>query len=721
MRIMKSTALMLAVIVGLRPCIVNAQATQDVATTDRAAATQEHKSKPDEYGPIEEIMVTAQKAGAQTLQSVPLAIQAFGGAEMKEMNVNDLASLISMVPGTVESQQQSVASRSYSMRGVGGSNANGDSPVGYYVDDVAFNVINFGIAPPIRFIDIDRVEVLRGPQGTLYGQGAAGGVFIFHTKDPNLNDYEYGIETFVSKTSDASGFNYDLSGVFSAPLIEDKLAVRVSGGTGKDQGFADEYYGPYDGTPDQNDVNVARNDDIRAVLLYRPTEKTRIRAQYWKFRPRQQFLGFLDSVLSPAYIENTAAQPSYGNGDFTLYSLVANIDFENVELTSATSYMEGQFGIEVPIAPEGHFSSQFFPNNFSEEIRANSTGPGPFNWIVGAQYQDGEGPQENQLELPFIGLSDNADNNTLVKNWAVFGEVSYDLLDGKFVPLVGLRQYHESRTFADGSGEGDPTKTNVTTWRVNLSYLPSDDLTLFVTAATGFRPGIVQSQLQVDLLQADGIPAELQLNPEDTTNYEFGLKWRSTEAALSVGLNAYYTEIQDQQTSVTSSAGVGGFINFGDARVNGIDFELRWATPLEGFTLSAVGNVNNGEYTHVKPSLDTALPAIRVGERLVNAVEYSYRFDAGYIGNIRGDLDAFVNVSYSRVGDKRSIDGRYADPYSMVSATLGVRRGPWELALVANNIFDERGPTSLFFAGNDVGGIGAAPRTVGLRLRGGFQ
>ncbi len=133
---------------------------------------------------VDEVVVTAQKSGAQSLQDVPLAIQAFGGEQLREKNITSINDLVSAVPGAFEGQRQSVASRSYNLRGAGGSNANGDSPIGYYLDDVPFVVTNFGIAPPVRFIDVERVEVLRGPQGTLYGQGSSGGVFIFHTRDP---------------------------------------------------------------------------------------------------------------------------------------------------------------------------------------------------------------------------------------------------------------------------------------------------------------------------------------------------------------------------------------------------------------------------------------------------------------------------------------------------------------------------------------------------------
>ena len=666
---------------------------------------------------LEEVVVSAQKTGTQTLQSVPLAIQAFDGEELKEKNITSIGDLASAVPGAFEGQRQSAASRSYNLRGAGGSNANGDSPIGYYLDDVPFIVTNFGIAPPVRFLDIDRVEVLRGPQGTLYGQGSSGGVFIFRTRDPSLSDFQFIGEAEYGKTRGADSQNYGFAGAVSIPVITDKLALRVSGGHSYNPGWADAYFGPFDGTPDQKGVNGTKNDDVRLVALYRPAENVSLRGQYWRFRPRQDFTGFTASV-DPPYFQNTAGQDSFANGDFELWSLSATVDFDSFTLTSATSNLKGEFGINIPLSPSGFFSSQFFPKMFAEELRANSTGEGPWHWVVGASYQDGEGPQANQLQLPVVSI--NADNNTITKNYAFFGEVSRDLMGGKLVPLVGLRQYHDKRTFEDATSSL-PSKKNVTTWRANLSWLPTQDLTLFITAATGFRAGIVQSQVQVQSLQQAGVPASVSLDPERSRNYEAGLKWRSADRAFTVGLNLYQTKYKDMQTNTPGAiSGVNGFSNFGDATSKGLDYELRWRTPLAGITLGLVGNANKADYDRVAPAVQQALPLFTPGSRLVNSIQENYRFDVGFNGHLFGDVEAFGNVSYGRVGNRLQSSGLYADAYGQFNATLGVRAGRYEAALIGNNLADERGPTFIGTTGPN-SGQGPTPRTVSLRLRADFQ
>lgn len=686
-----------------------------LATGSAVAQTESAEpAKPAESDrKLDTITVTAAKSGAQELQSVPLAIQAFGAEELKVKNINTIDDLISAVPGAYEGQRQSVASRSYNLRGAGGSNANGDSPIGYYLDDVPFIVTNFGIAPPVRFLDMERVEVLRGPHGTLYGQGSSGGVFIFHTKDPNLSKMEWAAELEASQTVDAEGDNFGYAGAVSIPIVEDRLAIRISGGTSENPGWADEYYGLFDGTPDETGVNTVKNDDIRVVALAKPADNVTLRAQYWHFQPRQSFLGNMASV-EPAYYQNTQGQPSFGNGDFKLLSFTADVDFENFSVTSATSDLSGNFGIYIPLSPSGFFSSQFFPEMFAQEVRAYSTGDGPFNWVIGGQYLDGQGPQENTLLNPTTNI--NADNNTITKSHAFFGEVSYDLMDGKIVPLVGLRQYHDERTFEDATSSL-PNEKDVTTWRVNVSYLPTDDLTMFATAATGFRAGIVQSQAQVASLQLAGVPVSVALDPETSKNYEVGLKWRGFDNTLNVGLNLYQTEYTDMQTNTPGGiAGVNGFSNFGDATSKGIDFEVRWATPLDGLSVGVVGNVNDTTYDTVNPAVQAALPLFRPGSRVVNTIESNYRIDASYARDITANIEGFGNAGYSRSGNRLQANGLIADPYSGANFTLGMRTANYEVSLFGTNLTDERGPTFVGNAGAPAG-AGPTPRTIGIRLR----
>jgi iron complex outermembrane receptor protein len=663
---------------------------------------------------VQEVLVTAQKSGAQSLQSTPLAIQAFSAEDLKERNVTSIDDLVSMVPGAYEGQNQSVASRSYNLRGAGGSNANGDSPIGYYLDDVPFIVTNFGIAPPVRFIDIEQIEVLRGPQGTLYGQGSSGGVFIFRTRDPNLTDFQATTETEAGGTDGADSPNYEIAGAVSIPIIDGKLAVRVSGGHSYDAGWADDYYGNYNGKPDRTDVNGSRNDDFRIVVLFAPTDNLSFRTQYWEFEPRQQFTGFTTSV-SPPYFSGTAGQNSFSNGRFELLSFTATAIFQNFAVTSATGNLKGDFGINIPIAPAGVFSSVFFPQMFAEELRAYSTGDGPLHWLLGWSYQDGQGPQSNLLNIPAAGLNINADNNTLTVNHAFFGELSYGLFDGKLVPLVGLRTYHDDRTFAEGTTSLPSTK-NVFTWRGNVSWIPNDNWTTFITAATGFRPGIVQSQVQVQSLELADVPASISLKPETSENYEVGTKWRTPDKDLSVGLNLYQTYYSNLQSSIDGAiSGVNGFANFGNATSKGIDYEVQWHTPIKGLLLAAVGNISHSVFDHVDPAVEAQNPEYSPGSRLVNTIDHTFRVDVSYTRSILS-VEGFGDVSYALTGNRLQTGDLFAPQYNVVNATFGVRKSHYEFALIGNNLGNQYGPIFVGTTGPD-SGQGLTPRTVSLRVR----
>lgn len=666
-----------------------------------------------------EIVVTASKQGAQTLQKSPLAIQAFSGEALKEKGVQDLQSLITAVPGTAIGQEVAAGIKAYTLRGVGATGANGDTPIGYYLDEVPFTVPNFGIAPPIRFLDLERVEVLRGPQGTLYGQGSAGGTFIFRTRQPNLNTIEVLGEAGVSTTKDASGLNWEVAGALSVPLIKDVLAVRVSGGLSRQQGYADVYYGAIDGTPDETNVNFQKNKDWRVAVLFKPTERLTFRGQVWRFQPTQNYQSLFSTVDPYAYAQ-TSGIDSFTTSKYTLYSLVADVDLGAVALTSATTYLKGTFGYRTPLGsfgvPGGKFDSFFFPKNFGQEVRARSTSSGPLHWVVGGNYQNGEGPQNNALDFVFVQL--DSSNNAKTENYAAFGEVSYDLFDGKLVPLAGIRYYHDRRTYVDTTSRV-PTNFSKTTWRLNLSYLPTDNLTMFVTASTGFRVNTTQSGLQAQLLQADGFPATVQLDPLSLTNYEAGIKARLFDGSVNLAANVYHIDFNGLQAGITSSAGVGGFVVLGDAHTTGLDLEVTWRTPLKGLTLGAVANVNRSKFDSVDPLVTAQRPDMTEGAQLVGVSKFNYRIDATYNKSIGNDLSFFSNINFSQTGSRPTVfgGGIVTATYGILTATIALRRGPYELSLFGNNLTDERGPTDLF---SPTFLSGPIPRTVGVRLRKSF-
>ena len=229
------------------------------------------RSEPADPG---EIVVTALKSGSVRLDKVPLAIQAFNGDVLKQRNVRDGADLIQLIPGASQAQEIGAGYRIFSFRGSGAGGPIGDGLIGYYLDDTPFGVPNNQAAPPVQYFDIDRVEVLRGPQGTLYGLGSSAGTIIYHTKNPDLDKVTYAGELELSKSAEASDPNYRGAAAISLPLVPGKLGLRVSGGYDRRAGVADIYSGAPTGTPREKDANHVTSKDIQAVLLWKPDELT---------------------------------------------------------------------------------------------------------------------------------------------------------------------------------------------------------------------------------------------------------------------------------------------------------------------------------------------------------------------------------------------------------------------------------------------------------------
>ncbi len=667
-----------------------------------------------------DIVVTATRQGSQTLIGTPLAIQAFSGEQLEERGIRETTDLISSIPGASAGEQVGSVIKTFSLRGVGAAGGIGDSPIGYYIDDVPFAVPNSPIAPPLRFIDIDRVEVLRGPQGTLYGQGSAGGTIIYHTRDPDLNNVEMRGEATIAKMDDASALNYGISAAISVPLIKDKLAIRISGGYDKRAGYVDIFADtPATGAPTKKNANDITNRDVRAVLLWQPTDALQVRVQAAHWEPRQDYTQSINQ-LEPAQQWFSGTTQGYENGNFDLYSLSVEYDAGAAILSSSTSYLDAKFGYLTgqtfgPLGTGALFNG-YDAHSFAQEIQLRSNGDGPFHWLVGGFYQNAKAVFSFDANLTALTIS--GFNDTRTRNYSAFGEVSYDLFGGKLVPLVGVRYYKDNRRFnADsiltGTGSGQ-TKPDKITWRANLSYFPTDDLTAFVTVSTGFRSGITQTPFQASLVELSGIPSSIALDPDTLTNYEAGIKAKLADGRVQLGLNIYRIDFKDLQFGLTPF-GVAAFANVGEARTTGVDLEARWRTPLEGLNLGAVANWNDSEFRNIYPAVTASLPNVAQGERLSSTAKYNYRLDADFerpLGS--GDLRFFLNGSAARTGSRVMYDGYVVRPYSLYNASVGVRTDRWELSLFGENLADERGPS---FVRNSLLLAGPYPRTIGLRLR----
>ncbi|PVX30519.1 TonB-dependent receptor [Sphingomonas pokkalii] len=701
--------------------VLSASAAMLMAMPALAQQAESQTPPPAEQAEEGEIVVTALKSGSVKLDRVPLAIQAFTGDTLKRRNVRDGADLIQLIPGASQAQEIGAGYRIFSFRGSGAGGPIGDGLIGYYLDETPFGVPNNQAAPPVQYFDIDRVEVLRGPQGTLYGLGSSGGTIIYHTKNPDLERVTTAGEAEISTTRDTSELNYRAAAAVSVPLVPGSLGLRVSGGYDRRAGTADIYSGAPTGTPRARDANEVRAKDIQAVLLWQPDALTTVRLRGWYFSTDQDYLNVLNSV-NPPFASFQGDVVGYDKRRAYYISNTITRDVGQFTITNATSFqrsLPGGFAVGLNLGAPlgiGTLINGGDANNFVNELRIATSKTGPFHGVAGVFYQKAKGLYTFSLNFPTLALSGNTITRT--ENAALFSEASYELFGGKLVPLVGLRYFKDTRS-SDSLSNGDRVFSRATpdalTWRANLAYYPAKDWMVFFNSGTGFRSGILQSKAQADAVIADGVPSALSLSPDKLRNLELGMKGSMFDGALRVAISLYDIKYTNIQSAFNTSIGLSAFANLGDGKSQGIDIETTWRTPLKGLALSLVGNINDSTYTNVIPAYTASDRRIANGTRLLNTPPHNFRLDANYDRKV-GSVDLFATASATAVGRARNGDATVntLNPYQLYQASIGVRFDRYEVRLFGDNLSDERGPTA---ANGPTLLAGPRPRTIGLTFR----
>jgi len=671
---------------------------------------------------LQEVVVTATKVGEQQLSKVPMAIQAFTGEALQAKGIRDAKDLMELIPGASEQSEIGAGYKIFSFRGSGAGGPVGDGMIGYYLDDTPFGVPNNQSAPPVQYFDLERVEVLRGPQGTLYGSGSMGGVIIYHTKNPDLSRFTVDGEIDSSKTADAGSPNYRTSAAVSIPLVSGQLAVRLSGGYDYRAGYADVYQGAPVGAPYKTNANDIRSSDAQAVILWQPTDELTFRLRAWQFQTNQDYLQVMNSV-DPPYLAYQGTVNGYDRRKANYFSNTLTYKFDDVVLTNATSYQEslpGGFGVALNLGPPlgiGTLVNGGDAYNFVNELRLSSAGSGPFHWVGGTFYQHATGVYVYNINFPSLNI--NGGTTTRTRNASVFGELSYDLFGGKLVPLIGLRYFEDHRS-ADSQSGGVPAfssaKPTAVTWRANLAYHVTDDWMLFINAGTGFRSGILQSQAQANAVVADGVPSGLALTPDKLRNIEVGTKATLANGRVRLATSVYDIRYTNLQSAFNTSIGLAAFANLGGAKTQGVDLDVTWVTPIDGLDVSLIGNVNKAEFTDVIPAFAAANPGNGDGARLYNTPPHNWRLDLSYEKDVGAGWQVFTDGSAALNGAARINVANFGSVsgYTLYNASVGARKGAYEVRLYGENLSDERGPTA---ANGPTLLAGPYPRTIGIGIR----
>jgi iron complex outermembrane recepter protein len=682
---------------------------------------------------VGEIVVTASKR-EERLIDVPMAVQAIGAEQLEQSGATKVSDLVSAIPGASVVSNSTPGFETIQIRGVS-SGTTGDGLVGYYVDETPFGIPNLQLTPPARLLDLERVEVIRGPSGTLYGQGSMGGTIKLVTAPPDSREVSGKLQAEYSSTA-GGGDNYAVDGVVNLPLVQDRLAVRISAGVEALSGYAE--------APELNasDVNDFDGRNLRFTGLWTPTPDLALTAWAWFIRNEQDFNNGLTPFnastapfFQPSYqqplIVGTGGVRGYTDVDADLYSFTVDWELPFANLISNSSYIEHELDFVSPLLGILVNDSTFQTDSFTQEIRLTSLPGSPVQWIGGVFYRDAEILSDIffYVDLTSFGLPGVKSPviNTLgpltTESWSVFGEVSMELFGGKLVPLFGLRYFEDERSSAGLNRTTGLTAPTSAKWdslnpRFNLKYNVTDDGIIFFNAAKGFRSGALQTPAQAAAGDAAlGVPAgtiQTVVEPDELWTYELGTRWELAGGDVVVEAGVYHTEWKDVLVQFASAAVI-SIANGGDAEITGFDAGVIWRTPVEGLTLAANGNINDAEFTRVVGALSAATN-IRVGGRIPNVprsnvtVSADYERDMSWLGGTT--LSLYGAYAFRDNQNDATVKGLRSGELNDLTLRAGLEKDGRRLEAFITNALDDDDPAVISSTSRQI----LYPRRVGVRL-----
>jgi iron complex outermembrane receptor protein len=734
------------------------------ATTDASAA-------PTDSGGLAEIMVTAEKY-VSTIQNTPISISALSGDQLAAAGLTRIEDIAHEIPG-LSMRSAGPGLTEYDARGLA-SNGGAAPTVGFYLDEIplsppALSQSGKVVIDPDLY-DIERVEVLRGPQGTLYGSGSMGGTIKVITNQPKLGVFEGSVQGTGSYTDGGSG-NYGGNLMLNLPL-GDKLAVRIVLSDLYRSGWIDNItVSPFPmslSSPVQGNVlaapvtNIFRkaNDErltsARLSLLYKPSDDLSILVTAFDQSLHLGGYDLLDgspdsAVPSRVYDAHYEAFPLREGvrDDITIFGLTVNANVNFADLTSATAYWS-RLGVQTQDASESIYYSNrvatstpgvftagapFVPNvyterdpshQFSQEIRLTSHDSGGLHWVAGAFYSElhsvwneiGLSPLNATPAVPdgsyFISW-----NPYTVKQTALFADGSYKITD-QWKLSAGVRWY----TYKSEQDEYS--------WG-----LDGQDLTTYATVSKGFRPGGANQILPPALCGNSGT---LKFGPDSAWNYEIGEKAKLFDNWLTINSDIYYIKWTGVQQVLTLPCGYQFYNNAGDGRSFGPELEINAKLTSE-LTASLSAAYTDAKITSPNASYVSFLshiatfpdgvtsPCPTAGggctAPIMNVVKDTASLSLTYATTVMSDYQFTARIADSFVGPSYDVAYYFAyklPSYNLANARVGLAHGAWSADLFVDNLTNK---VALMTANNTsfqfnipqvVRYTTNQPRTVGVQL-----
>ena len=681
---------------------------------------------------LEEVVVTGLRRGDQKLMDAPASISAISGDTIEQIGATSLADFLQTIPG-VSIFEATPGETEIQIRGIGSDF--GDSPVGYYLDDTPLSHQVFPFLPDVGVFDLERVEVLRGPQGTLYGANSLGGTVRILTRDPQVNEFELKTDVTGSKTKDGDD-NYLLNAAVNVPLIEDKLAFRLTGSYRDMSGWYD------DPTVGASDINDSETHTLRGKLLWTPTDNLLLKLTVIDQKSES---GIASSGLDDRTLPVSPGLSAFGMSlsdvqddyDYTLYNALIEYEFAGFKLISSTSYSEQFAGLQTtsPLLTFGFpFLVAFTAETTTQELRLVSTGDGPLSWTTGVFYNDLEDKVLVTVgQGGFVNFVAN-DSTLTSESVAVFGEVTLEMLEGKLELTAGGRYFQDKRGNSDPLAApglvalGFPAKESETfeepTFKFNVGYRLNDDWLLHGTVASGYRSGAVQGGSGNFLNAVSlGVSIDSIVDAESLVNYEIGAKGTLFDGRVNVDMALYYMDWKDPQASGEALPGLPQtyLFNGPDATAVGFDWSIQ-ARLTDALTFNFSGNVNNSEYDG-----DSTVANINEGDQLNHVPDTTmtgsviYRRPLDFFTSAYGF--AYLGAQYNAERESHTIQSfTKSQSITKVDFRIGLETESWDVMLFVDNLTDEDRAVTAVNATvlntlNENYAVRLRPRTVGLNLK----
>lgn len=727
-----------------------------------------HAQEVDERDGIPEIVVTAQKR-AERLQDVPVAVSAVTGDALQAANFVNLADIRFLAPAVQFSDSNTTRGQGFQVRGIGTSTFSEgiEQSVGVVVDGVALGRPGMSVGD---LVDVERVEVLRGPQGMLFGKNASAGLITVTTRNPT------GQLEGRGRISYGTGDELRLEGVANLPLAAG-TALRLVGFFNRRDGYIEN-------VADGSRLNGRKEYGFRGKLLFEPTERLNILlAADWMKRDSTCCTFVLRSAVPGSFLATQAvangivpgprnvrtaldgdtflAQKQYGGSGEINYDLGGDY-----RLTLLTAYREWQeadnFDSDLTTTDGLDINGAYVEQSqFSQELRLTSPKGETFDFVAGAYYfsqsVNARFPQAGTLGVALPpGTLFSRDTRVKIdtRNFALFGQANLHPFED-FTLIAGARYTNDDLTldydrqsfpgqlmwpgltpltFSDEKNEADNFS-----WRLGAQYNLAPDIMTYFTASRGYKgPGFTGFS---DYRRS--FPT--QVAPEIPTSFEVGFKSTLLNRRLIFNVAAFTTDFRDFQAQVfdlTITPGAFRVANAGKLRTRGIEMDFT-ARPFTGFTLNGSAAYVDAYYVSfrnvacyrgqtaatgcvpVAPG-STTLVTDASGNPLANSPKYSFALAASYETPIGNDVDAFANANYSyrsKVNYTAQQDpGAVQKGYGLVGGQIGVRDADdrWSVGLFVRNLFDKHFVSSIGAAAFGAAGeytqfaTVEASRTIGL-------